>query len=369
MTPALADLHVDATALRASIDAELEADVADLSVIADGLNLVLSVSTTSDRDAYVVRSPRKLRDASYMNDLRTEHAVLERLADGPVPTPDPVAFCGDDAALGEPFVVLERVPGDVVPLGSDLPARFRTPGARERVADALVDVLASIHGLDADRFEDVLDRHSPREQVERSRDRLAATTDATGLDVPRLHAVGDWLREHAPPGGAVDATLVHGDYRPGNAVFAPGGDPEIPGVLDWETVFVGDPLTELGYLLLRWRDPGDPTPDLDAIAARYPDHDDELSRLRRVNADGFAPFTSSPGSPTRGDLVARYEAATGREFTDARFYLALAAFDLATVWTDLHRDAVEAGRDSAWPPHVAHLARVAELVVDGDLVA
>ncbi|MFC6952833.1 phosphotransferase family protein [Halorubellus litoreus] len=372
MTLALADLDVDAAALRAFLDAELPADagrVIDLDVLADGLNLVVAVSTASERDAFVVRSPRKFRDASYVNDVAAERRVLEHLASTDVPAPSVVASSDDEGLLGAPLLVQAYVDGDVVPLGSDLPERFRRPAARERVAHDLVDVLAAIHDVDVAPLADALDVVSPCEQVERSRARLDAATDATGLDVPALDAVGDWLHRHAPdgPGTASDGALVHGDYRPGNVLLAPGDDPAIAAVLDWETAMLGDPLTELGYLLLRWRDPGDPTPALAPIEARYPDCESEFEHLRRANERGFAPFTSKPGSPTRRELVARYETATGRAFADARFYVALAAFNLATVWTDLHHEAVAADEASDWPPHIAYVARFAELVVDGEL--
>ncbi|NHN41023.1 phosphotransferase family protein [Halorubellus sp. JP-L1] len=376
---------VDAAALEAAIERELDVDVASIDVLADGLNLLLSVSTrpaddadddvTDDAadaadavdDAYVVRAPRKLRNASYMNDVRTEYAVMEALADAPVPTPEPVLFCADASVLDEPFFAMTRLDGDVVPLGSDLPERWRTPAARERFGAVLVDALADVHAVDVDAFEGTLEPVTPAEQVERSRARLDAATNATELDVPALDRVRGWLREHAPPADDVDRTLVHGDFRPGNVLFADDDEPAVAGVLDWETALLGDPLTELGYLLLRWRDAGDPTPSLDDVVARYGEYEDAIEHLRRVNDRGFAPYTSDPGSPSRRDLVERYEAASGRNVADLRFYVALAAFNLATVWADLHRHAVLADAPSDHPPHVEHLAAVAELVVDGDL--
>jgi aminoglycoside phosphotransferase (APT) family kinase protein len=358
---------VDVAALHAVLARELGVDVTDVSVLADGLNLLLSVSTADRDDALVLRAPRKLRDASYMTDLRSEYAVMQALWASPVPVPEPVCFCEDESVLDAPFVAMPRVDGEVVPLGSDLPERFRSPAARERFAHEVVDALAAIHDVDPDAVADAVDRVGLDEHVRRSRARLDAALEATDLAVPSLERVGDWLREHAPADH--EYALVHGDYRPGNVLFAPGDEPRVAAVLDWETAMVGDPLTELGYLLLRWRDPGDPTPDVDAIAARYPDATDAIAHLERANEHGFAPYTSKPGSPTRRELVARYEAATGREFAAPQFYVALAAFDLATVWSDLHRHAVESGASSDWPPHIAHLAAVAELVVDGDLVA
>lgn len=358
---------VDVAALEGVLERELGVDVASVDVLADGLNLLLAVETAAGDDAYVVRAPRKLRDASYMNDLHTEYAVMEVLAESVVPTPDPVLFISDESMLDAPFFVMTRVDGDVVPLGSDLPERWQTSAARERFAAVLVDTLVAVHAVDQTPLKRDLAVVPPAEQVERSRARLDAATTATDLDVPALERVGDWLRVHAPPADAVDRALVHGDFRPGNICFAGDDEPAVAGVLDWETALVGDPLTELGYLLLRWRDDADPTPAIDDIAARYPDCEDAIAHLRRVNDRGFAPYTSAPGSPTRRELVERYETATGRTVGDLRFYVALAAFNLATVWADLHRHAVLANAPSDHPPHIEHLARVAALVVDGDL--
>jgi len=361
---------VDRDALAARLRAMLGVDAVDVTPLADGLNLVLGVSTP-EREC-VLRSPRKLRSASYMTDLRSEYAVLEHLAERDVAVPEPVAFCADDAILGEPFYAMHRVDGDVVPLGEPLPERFQHPDARRRFANAIVEELATIHGVDVAAeagdaaLEDVLDRVTPIEQVERSAARLASATAATGHDVPALDRVADWLRDHAPR--EHDETLVHGDYRPGNVLLAPGDRPRVASVLDWETATLADPLTELGYLLLRWRDDGDPTPDVDAIARRHPDATDAIEHLERANDRGFAPYASAPGSPTRRDLVERYERLSGRTATDLPFYVALAAFDLATVWSDLHRHAIEADAPSDHPPHVEYVAGVAELVADGDLV-
>jgi aminoglycoside phosphotransferase (APT) family kinase protein len=361
---------VDGPALRGILDGELGVDVASLDVLADGLNLLVSVETAADGDGeeYVLRAPRKLRDASYMNDLQTEYAVMETFADTPLPTPDPVLYCADESALDAPFVAMTRVDGDVVPLGSELPQRWQNPNARERFATVLVDALAQVHALEPPSLPEGLAVVTPSEQVVRSKERLEAATAATDLDVPALDRVGDWLDSNAPSVDDGDLALVHGDFRPGNVCFAGGADPAVSGVLDWETAFVGDPRTELGYLLLRWRDDGDPTPALDDVAARYPDHEDEIDHLRRVNERGFAPYSSEPGSPTRSELVERYETGTGRRFDHPQFHVALAAFNLATVWADLHRQAVDAGEPSDHPPHVEHVARVAELVVDGALV-
>lgn len=358
-----------AAALESYLAAELGVDVTGTEVLGDGLNLVVAVSTADDERAYVLRRPNKLRDAHYIDDVETEYEVLRRLDGTRIPTPSPVLLCDDESVLGDRFFVTTYLDGEPVPLGSALPERFRTASARERVANRLVDTLADVHSLDAAPFEGVCARRSPREQVVRTAERLDAASGVTGHEVPTLRSVAEWLRENAP--AETGPTLLHGDFRPANVLFAGGERPTISGVLDWETALLGDPLTELGYLLLRWRDAGDPTPSLDGIAARHDDAGDALEHLQTANERGLAPFTAKPGSPTRREVVARYEARTGRSFGHGRFYRALAAFALATVWADLYRWSVEAGAEadeaaSDWEPRIEYLGLLGECIVDGE---
>lgn len=358
----MTDFDISTSALTSFLTAELEVTVTDIQVLADGLNLVLEISTEAD-DRYVLRQPRKLRHTSYINDLEAEYRVMQLLAETAVPAPEPVLFCPDESILGEQFFVMTALDGEVVHLGSDLPPRFRTEHAREQMGYTLVETLADIHSLDPDGFADVCEYHSPAGQITRSLDRLDEVTSATELELSRLRTVGDWLLENAPP--AHDTALLHGDFRPGNVLFEGREKPEATGVLDWETALLGDPLTELGYLLLRWRDDGDLRLNLDELEARYGD-DDALADLRHRNEYGLAPFTGRPGSPSRNELVARYEERTNRSFEHDRFYRTHAAFLLATVWTDLHRQQREAGSESDWPPYIDYTAMLAESIASGE---
>jgi aminoglycoside phosphotransferase (APT) family kinase protein len=358
----MTDTALDTAVLESFLSAELDAKITTVETLSDGLNLVLAVSTPETE--YVLRRPNKLRDRQYINALHDEYGVMERLHDTPLPTPEPVLYCDDPSILDGEFFVIPRVPGEVVPLGSDLPGRFRHPAARRRLAHALVDILADVHALDTDPFEGVCDRRTPREQVRNGLDRLDEATAVTGREFARLRTVGEWLVENAPEDP--ETTLVHGDFRPGNVLFAGNETPDVTGVLDWETALLGDPLTELGYLLLRWGDADDPTPSLDGIAERYPEHEETVAQLCEQNERGLAPFTTDPGSPTRRELVARYEARTGRAFDHERFHRANAAFSLASVWVDLHRYRVEHDEDSDFEPFIDHMTLIAEGIVDGE---
>lgn len=337
--------------------------VAGIEVMADGLNLLCSVSTPAESNAYVLRRPNKLRESDLFNGLCAEYRLLTRLSETSMPTPEPIHYCTDAAVLDGVWFLMEFLEGTTIPLGSDLPERFRNPTDRRTLAHGVVDTLAEIHTLGTAPFDDVCERQTPLEQVAIARDRLETAASVAGRAFPRLRSVAAWLEVNAPSTGRT--TLVHGDYRPGNLLFDED-QPTITGVLDWETAMLGDPLTELGYLLLRWRDEGDPTLNLASLESKYAGSD-ALDQLRETNEHGLAPFTARPGSPTRQQLVARYEQRTGYAFEHERFYRAHAAFMLATVWVDLHRHYVEAGSDSDWEPHIEYMGMLATAIVDGEL--
>jgi len=346
--------------------------VTNCAVIADGLNLVVGV-TTDEGSRYVVRRPNELRDTPMFVDVETEYRTLNWLAARGVPVPRPVGRCLDDSVLGAPFLLATRLEGEEVPLGSRLPQRYQHPRARERLGHELIDTLATIHTLPTDPFEAVCETHTLAEQVAADRARVERVADSVPASFTDLLRVGDWLAENVPE--TDQRVLVHGDYRPGNTLFvdAPnearpaGGDtqplPALSGVLDWETPFVGSPLTEIGYLLLRWRDDGDPTPALDTVRT-HESSEGVPTDLRRADDAGLAPFTSAPGSPTRHQLLARYERHTGRTVSHLTFGIAHAAFTLAAVWCTLHANA--GGGATGRLPWIDYLRQVAELAIDGE---
>jgi aminoglycoside phosphotransferase (APT) family kinase protein len=357
------EIPVDSSRLETYLSAELDADIVDVSVLHEALNTSLLVSTAGPRGPYVLRTPEMLRDTESFLGVREEYEVLARLQETAVDAPEPVLCCADESPVGARFLVMTHLEGEAVPLGNRLPERFRHPTGRRQVGLTLVDALADIHSVESDRFADICERTTPREQVVADIDRLDEATAVTGHDPPALWGVANWLREHAPTDPLV--TLSHGDFRPGNVLFAGAEQPTLTGVLDWETAFLGDPRVELGYLLLRWRDAGDPTPQVDEIAARWSD-EETIRELRAANEHGLAPFTSAPGSPDRGELVDRYERLTGIEFEHGRFYTALGAFMLAAVWADIHRHQVAAGASSSKAPWVEYMAMLADSIVSGE---
>jgi len=156
-----------------------------------------------------------------------------------VPEPAVIAFGDDAAALGAPFIVMERVEGETLPRRILRDERFAA--VRPRLAEQCGEILARIHGIAPDSVPGLA---RPDVLAE-----LRHTFDAYEDASPALELGLRWLAENRPP--AVDDTVVHGDFRNGNLLVGPDG---IRAVLDWELVHRGDPMEDLGYLCVRaWR--------------------------------------------------------------------------------------------------------------------
>lgn len=354
------ETDIDRERLETFLATELDEEVVEIHVLHDGLNLILGVATRDEDQAYVIRRPNKLRHTKLFNSLEGEYRLLQRLQDTEMPTPVPVVFCHETSIVGDQFFVTSSLDGTTIPMRSGLSDRIPTEHARRTVGERLIDTLADIHSLPIGRFDNVCDYRSPRTQVHHAVNRLDHVRDVTGRDFPALREVARWLREHAP--SDPETTLIHGDFKPGNVLFAGTDPPEITGVLDWETAALADPRTELAYFLLYWRDDGDPSLPIDDIEARY-SNEAAIQEVRDINETGFYPFTTRPGSPTRRELVTRYEARSRVPFDNKPFYRAHAALMLGSVWADLHRHQIEASAQSDYEPLIDYMGILATSII------
>jgi aminoglycoside phosphotransferase (APT) family kinase protein len=121
-----------------------------------------------------------------------------------------------------------------------------------------------------------------------------------------VDALAAELSERLPAAPA--GPVVHGDYRLDNVVLDPADPGRVAAVLDWEMSTLGDPLADLGLLVVYWQQderPGAPvvTPSVTAL----------------------------PGFPGRLDVVERYAARTGRDVSALPWYVGFGYFKLAVV--------------------------------------
>ena len=265
-------------------------------------NLTYRVSDAAGA-AYVLRRPPLRGVLPSAHDMAREHRIIAALAATPVPVPAALGLCEDPAVTGAPFYVMAYVDGAVPSDEATVVAAFDEQ-ARAAAADSLVDALVALHGVDPDavglgqlgRREGYLERQLRRwkRQLEQSRTR----------ELPVLDEVHRRL-EAAVPAQVGPARVVHGDYRLDNVILSPAG--RVLAVLDWELCTLGDPLADVGLLLVYWAEPGDTALPL-----------------------GTAP-TRLPGFPPRAALTAAYAVRSGRAVDQLDYYVAFGYWKLAVI--------------------------------------
>ncbi len=186
-----------------------------------------------------------MRDASgtlLATNRAREFAVLKALEGTNVPAPKAHWVDPDGQRLGAPSLVMDRMPGtcDYLVLNGEQPLETRLS-----LAQAFLALMANIHAVDwrARGLGPVLGTpHASPSQVELAS--WEAEYRRVQLEAhPELDLALAWMRCHAPQAEAV--VLVHGDFKPGNALIAGS---QISAKLDWETAHLGDPLEDLGWV-------------------------------------------------------------------------------------------------------------------------
>ena len=262
---------------------------------------------------WVLRRPPRGPLLPTAHDVAREYRVLSALANTPVPVPHATLLCTDTAVIGAPFYLMERSHGVVI--RETLPNGFASDeSTRIGLGYELIDRLADLHAVDW-RAVGLSDFGKPQGYLERQLRRWTGQLDASrNRPLPDLDAVTEWLGAHLPESGP--ATIVHGDYRLDNAMFAPDPPAHIVAIFDWEMATLGDPLADLGYLLSFWQEADDSGLELGDAGWRV---------------------SALPGFATREQLVARYAERTGRQIEHVAFYVALAIWKLAILLEGSYR--------------------------------
>ncbi|MFJ2474018.1 phosphotransferase family protein [Streptomyces sp. NPDC087659] len=265
----------------------------------------LTYSVTDGAGRWIVRRPPLGHVLATAHDMKREHRVISALHPTAVPVPEPLLLCEDDGVLGAPFYVMEFVEGTPYRTAEQL-----APLGPERTRDAvlgLVDTLVDLHAVDPDavglgdfgRPEGFLDR-----QLRRWGKQLAASRGRELAGIDELHAsLGRALPTSPAP------AVVHGDYRLDNVLV--GEDDRIKAVLDWEMSTLGDPLTDLGLLVM-------------------------YSRKLELPDSPISTTAGAAGHPDAAELVERYAARSGRDTSAVSWYTAFAWFKLAVILEGIH---------------------------------
>ncbi len=243
-------------------------------------------------ERFVLRRPPRPPLPPSAHDVLREARLLGALAGTGARVPRVLLAHEDEAALGVPFYVMDEVEGVV--FHDELPPELDTPAERRRIGAELVDALAELHAVPPPEG-----LGGPTGYLERQLRRFAGLWELTRTrELPLVEEVHRRLEETRPE--SPPATIVHGDYRLGNTMYATSTPARLLAILDWELATVGDPLADVGYLTATWTERDAPSPL------------------------GTSPVTASPGFATKDELVARYEEVSGRRVERLAWYQALA---------------------------------------------
>jgi aminoglycoside phosphotransferase (APT) family kinase protein len=280
----------------------------DLSgeVIAGGKSN-LTYRITDGTTTWALRRPPLAHVLPTAHDMVREFRVINALADTPVPVPPAVALCADADVLGTPFYLMGFVDGVVLDRAEAVGSLTAETAAQCCVQ--LIDTLVALHEVDP-RSVGLEDFGRPdgflERQVRRWFGQWEASQTAPRPEVDRVVArLRDTLPEQSAP------SIVHGDYRLTNVMYRPDLA-AIAAVVDWEMATLGDPLTDVGLLVV----------------------------YQTLSADGdFVGPRMSPGDGflTPEQMVRRYAEASHRDMAALAWYVGLGYFKLAVVAEGIHR--------------------------------
>ena len=264
-------------------------------------NLTFRV-TGADGKQFVLRRPPLGHLLASAHDVGREHRIISALAGTAVPVAPAVGVCTDVEVTGAPFYVMSFVDGIVVRT-SEIAGSALTPPARASASASLVETLAALHAIEPAAVGlDDLGRHERyiARQLRRWYGQYDAQHTHRVTDLERAH---DLLSDRIPEQGP--ARIVHGDYRLDNCMVDSSGT--VIAVLDWEICTLGDPLADLGLLMVYWTGPGD-----------------------AANAWRDTP-TAIDGFWDRADVAAHYAEISGRDISQLDYYTAFAFWKLACI--------------------------------------
>jgi aminoglycoside phosphotransferase (APT) family kinase protein len=293
---------------RAGIEGWFEANVAGAKpplrfdrISGGRSNLTFGVHDSAG-GSWALRRPPLGKRLGSAHDMGREHRVIAALQDTPVPVPPVIGLCEDEAVNGDPFYVMDFVEGPILRSAED--AEDFSESERAAIGERVVDTLVEIHDVDPDAV-GLGDLGRKQAYVERQLKRWHGQWQASKTrELELVDEVHRRLSERIPEQGP--ATIVHGDYRLDNMILSPDGA-EVAAVVDWELCTLGDPLADVGLLLVYWSEAGDDFMPL------------------------FAPATIAPGFISRDQVRERYAGRSGRDLSQVDFFVALGYWKLAVI--------------------------------------
>ena len=309
-------------------------------LVAGGRSNLSYKVTGANGTTYALRRPPTGHVLPTAHDMVREHTIISALGTAGVPVPTALGLCTDVDVNDAPFYVMDFVDGHILRNDKIVEATFPLD-KRAVVGPNLATTLAELHAVDVDavglgtlaKKEDYIAR-----QVKRWRGQFEQMVGPDDAYATLYDAVGSELAERIPP--QQGATIVHGDYRLDNTILDDDGN--VIAILDWELCTLGDPLADLGLLLVYW---SEPTDGFNALLGQAP--------------------TNAPGFSTRAELLEAYAANSSLDLTHLPYYVAFSYWRLGCILQGVYRryqEGAGAGDTTSvdgFPDHIALLAETA----------
>ena len=332
--------QIDLPALRAFLAAQLPAAgrLLEVSQFPGGHSNLTYLLRCEGRE-YVLRRPPFGPVPPKAHDMAREFRVLQAISPRFPYAPGVYVLCEDAGVLGVVFYLMERRQG-VILRREAAPEFSAIDDYARRASEAFIDCLAELHSIDIRRCGlETLGR--PEGFLERQvRGWTERWNRAKTTDLPEMKRLSGWLAGHRPV--SPPPAVVHNDFKLDNMMLDPQDPGRVVAVLDWEMTTVGDPLVDLGIVLCYWPQPDDP----------------------QVRREAISPLTTQPGWFSRQQLLDRYQARSGLDLSDIRYYEVFGIFKLAVVLQQIYyRYFVGQTRDERFRDFDARVRGLAEAAV------
>ena len=292
---------------------------------------------------YVLRRkpPGKLLKSAHM--VEREYRVMRALETQGFPVPRALALCEDESVAGSVFYLMAHVEGRIF---WDPAMPGSNPAERAAVYDAMNAALAKMQSIDL-AAAGLADYGRPGDYFERQWRRWSEQYRASETgEIADMNRLIDWLGANIPPDDG-RVSLVHGDFRIDNMIFAPDA-PKLLAVLDWELSTLGHPYSDLAYQCMQWRLPS-------------------AGEFRGLDGVDRAAL----GIPSEAEYVARYCRRMGlSEVPHWPFLLAFNFFRIAAIVQGVYKRTLDGNasnpeRGRKMGAAVPEMARLAMAIVEG----
>jgi aminoglycoside phosphotransferase (APT) family kinase protein len=318
----------------------------NFELIAGGRSNLTYRVTDANGKMSALRRPPVSHVLPTAHDMVREHTIISALYPMGVPVAKPLGLCVDELVNERPFYVMEFVDGAILRDRTQAESSF-DEATRVVIGDNLASTLATLHDVDVEKagLSD-LARHDG--YIERQLRRWRSQYEQMHVEGVEyggiVEAVGDQLAAQIPVQQRV--AVVHGDYRLDNTVLDDTG--RVRAILDWEICTLGDPVADLGLLLVYWAEPSDPTADVLGVSP--------------TRAAGFA---------SRDQVLKAYASHSSLDLSHVAYYQSFGYWKLACIMQGVFArySAGAAGGDQGsvaeYPKYIVMLAESAKMTLEG----